>query len=1417
ISAPLAFSAGILSVDLAAGSGLTYDSGTGTFAIDFTSPNTWTGLQQFNGNASSTQFTSTGNTYLATAGGNVGVGTTTPAYKLDVWGSANAGDIFIGPWDANTDYNAINLTGRTGIGNYTFVSSQTQAQSSLFINRPTGGDIIFRENNTTQLTIKTDGNVGVGTPSPTAGLQVASSTGSATIFPTTLSIRSSTSASDWTGSNWGELQFYSDDASVSLANRVRASIGTAFTDTAGSLADLIFSTASGNALPTEKMRITSAGNVGIGTSTPGTYSPASPYSSAVARSLDITGASGSGDIAINLTRNDNSAIGGSLWYDASAGDLYFDNRWDSSGGNINFRTRTLGTTIDALTIEGTGNTGIGTSSPSYRLDVSTTGSNAARISSTHTGFNIIDMDAYGTGGAVQNMIRFLNAGTGVWSVGVNQANANSFIIGSGALLTSPKVVVTTAGNVGIGTSSPLSKLDIYGAQGSAASGLTISATTGSTGRLAIYPNGTDSTVFQKLSAGASLNFNSSVGGNELTLFSNGNVGIGTTSPSSNLSVQGNALFSGDISLANLTATGTATAANFVGTSASATSTLAGGLAIETSGLVYDFSSNKVGIGTASPTEKLTVTNTSAGARTTGIRLENLSNTLSTASSMDFVLSASSVTTGRISNELMNGGDRDLIFSAWNGSTLAESMRIRGNGNVGIGSTTPYAKLSVTNTGTGPSFIVEDSTSPDTTPFVIDEAGDVGIGTTTPVSKFVVSSANATAYDGADAFGQATTGVTTHIVNTQNSTDAWSQILFSNRAVTNSTTAIARIVSGYTGSVGSFIAFATQSGAQTVNERMRIDSTGNIGVGSTTPWAQLSINPSGITGPAFAIGSSTATNFIVTNGGRVGVGTTSPWRTLSVNGTVALSGLTSSATGNALCITTGGEVTNAGGATCIPSSIRYKENVATLPTGSALNILDQLHVVSFDYKSGAYSPEEGPGSYGLIAEEVATIDPKLVDYGYDGEPATIHFERLTGLNIQATQELNARTRFINSTASTTALSVTDAGNVGIGTTTSMYKLAVMGDVAATAFINISTKDAKTDIKYLSASSTEDILGQIRDMKVATYHYKIEDQHDPLRLGLIAEEAPDQVLSVDGKGVDIYKLTTFTLAGVQALAEKVDVLGMRMDSLEERLQKLEDGSITVSSGTPITFSTSTLASALEDLGVLIQKGIAQFDTLVARQFVAATDAAGQSIAGSGVVLSGNTVVEIQNPYAKATSKVLITMTSEVDGNWYLADKRDGSFRVKLSKAQTADVTFDFFIIQTEGQLAAPAAATTTPVTTNPPVPTPSDEAPPTTAATTPLPTPSTTTPPLATTTLPAATSSTSVADSTGTSTPATETSTSPSTVEETPPPAPGTTTPPADSSEPPQSEEPPANPEPVSETPPAQDPAPEAPADPVPPTP
>jgi hypothetical protein len=61
----------------------------------------------------------------------------------------------------------------------------------------------------------------------------------------------------------------------------------------------------------------------------------------------------------------------------------------------------------------------------------------------------------------------------------------------------------------------------------------------------------------------------------------------------------------------------------------------------------------------------------------------------------------------------------------------------------VNATTPA--LRITQTGTGDSILVEDSSNPDATPFVVTAAGDVGIGTNAPTSKLeVVGAIKATA-------------------------------------------------------------------------------------------------------------------------------------------------------------------------------------------------------------------------------------------------------------------------------------------------------------------------------------------------------------------------------------------------------------------------------------------------------------------------------------------------------------------------------------------------------------------------------------------------------------------------------------------------------------------------------------------------
>lgn len=76
------------------------------------------------------------------------------------------------------------------------------------------------------------------------------------------------------------------------------------------------------------------------------------------------------------------------------------------------------------------------------------------------------------------------------------------------------------------------------------------------------------------------------------------------------------------------------------------------------------------------------------------------------------------------------GSANLTFT---GSTLT----LTGNQVISVTDNT-NAALRITQTGTGNALLVEDSANPDSTPFVIDASGNVGIGNTTPTAKLEVT-------------------------------------------------------------------------------------------------------------------------------------------------------------------------------------------------------------------------------------------------------------------------------------------------------------------------------------------------------------------------------------------------------------------------------------------------------------------------------------------------------------------------------------------------------------------------------------------------------------------------------------------------------------------------------------------------------
>lgn len=827
--------------------------------------------------------------------------------------------------------------------------------------------------------------------------------------------------------------------------------------------------------------------------------------------------------------------------------------------------------------------------------------------------------------------------------------------------------------------------------------------------------------------------------------SSGNVGIGSSTPSQLLSVGGSALFSGSITATNLTATGTVAFSGAAAFSSTATTTFGGpigsasgnftiGSAGTTNNILLNPYGGNVGIGTTSPAYKLTVNSSNATDNLFQISTTTSQNifTVSNAGRIGIGTTNNSTLGGVLlvssPNRLYNFGNGSVQIAAFSNDAAAidKGGRIDFGGDVGGGAganvfgSIAGRKENGTDTNYAGylQFTTTASNSGITEAMRITSTGNVGIGSTTPSAKLVVNG---------DAIIGASAAPTLSIGNRADDAGGYLNFLASN-AQTNWQIA----ASGYTGSALSIVPSTAGGGSTFTTPALTIRSTGLVMIGYTGMEASISVGSNAATGLSVINGNSvadpeqgyqifagyTGALHAINEGGGIGfaasndptsqvtmiAGIKGLRETATVdNHTGYLQFLTSNSAGTAaerMRITSAGDIVMAatnssggntglcwdgagsstwGGCTSLGA---LKTNIQDLPIG--LDALRQLRPVQFEWKSNL-----GVQDLGFIAEEVAAVNPLLAEYnGPGGALSGVKYNTMTSLLTKAVQELDVRTSFIANAATSTVLTVDVAGNVGIGTTTPNHTLTVAGDVGAIGFVNTSTRAAKTDIVYATASSTSDMLDQLVNLKVATYRYTIEDSSDPLRLGFIAEEAQTvapEILSKDGKGVDLYKLATFNLAATQALAAKFDAMNTHLTSLEDRITALENGSISTASGSPLALSTTSLASAFEGLGVLIKNGIAQFNTLVFRQLVASKDADGTSSAGSVSILTGNTVAQVNNSLVLPSTKVFVTFNSQITGSWWVSDKLAGSFRVVLSEAQTADVSFDYFLVQTEGQLA------------------------------------------------------------------------------------------------------------------------------------
>lgn len=324
------------------------------------------------------------------------------------------------------------------------------------------------------------------------------------------------------------------------------------------------------------------------------------------------------------------------------------------------------------------------------------------------------------------------------------------------------------------------------------------------------------------------------------------------------------------------------------------------------------------------------------------------------------------------------------------------------GNFGIGTTSPYAPLSVVGAG----GVVADhyiATSTTNQSYIVGglTVGDATLSRNT-YQLVSIGTNNTTGIGDLGIMGDVNLGTT------NNNTIGFQHGQMASGGVVQTTAGWDfRGDSHTSGAQSTSIVFSTRN-AGSYGARLTINFNGNIGVATTTPFGLFSVGQSTEANSVWIGHQGSSTPSFVIKGmngnGNVGIGTTSPWRTFSVVGNQSWTGLTAASGGNAVCIGATNDIENAGTQACTISSVRFKQNVQPLSGTTALSILKDIDGYSYDYKTGYYSPEDSPKGYGPIAEYVAKTHPELVDYKYDGTPGDIFWNKLTGLNTDAIDQI-----------------------------------------------------------------------------------------------------------------------------------------------------------------------------------------------------------------------------------------------------------------------------------------------------------------------------------------------------------------------------------------------------------------------------
>jgi hypothetical protein len=978
-----------------------------------------------------------------TEAGDVGIGTSAPAGygKLAVIGSIASST------DGATVLTMRANAGATNLGSYNSTGSYLAFQT----NASGAGEV-------ERMRITSGGYVGIGTTSPEAVLSVFNAT--------TFNARTS-GINVHRPSSYGQYGSFAYDGDTTYFSTTYTGGG------AGVYGKFIFQAYDSTSTPAERMRITAAGDVGIGTNTP-------------AARLHISGAARiehTGDKVIDFVRSGANTF--SIEHDTSR--MYFYNA-------------TTANTV--LAFSNASDVGVGTANPAAKLHVignaiigqNSNSSVAARLDITAGGSgydSVIDLGYYGTFDAA------------IWHIKRHGADNTFRIAYAGGGGEIPAVIINSAGDVGIG-SSPISRFDVREANRADSTNIgnlgvytTTAQATGVGGTIALggLYTSVDYAPFGSIRGGKENSTNSNYAGylafqtiahggvltERMRIDSSGNVGIANLGQP----MRGNL----DISLGNIASAGVERSIHFgysvvdyygfkLSNINSPGSYGAGTFSIQRGtttawidALLVDNSGN-VGIGTTTPGYKLQVASGGGGDAEIVV-----SNSASVERIHMFSRYSAGVSYLHSQNSNLYLGTFDnyqLLFFTNN----SERMRITASGNVGIGTGSPRTKLEVTlgilmpsdggyygggaywdsvsawrNTNSSQGGWVIRNTSGElaihTAPspgvagtafssfserMRITAGGYVGIGTTLPASMLQIAENTGTA------------GVESGFSIT-NTVDSNLFMQVSGTASTDKRVAI------YT-STATAMAFGTNG-----NERMRIDASGNVGIGTTsTGGARFTVNGG---------------NGILVNGsGAAGYNVTQFVNDNAITLSVGVSGSTAS-----------GWTTN----------LAHLGTVSNNPLAFGTNGAERMRI---DASGNVGIGTTSPGAYKLNVNGPSYYSDTI----WLGSGGYISWT--TGYSDGITQTFGSGTSGSVALVAngTVGLFVKSNQNVGIGTTTPGYKLEVAGSFAATTksfVIDHPTKEGMR-LRYGSLEGPENgvyVRGRLKDnnvIELPDYWTKLVDE-------------------------------------------------------------------------------------------------------------------------------------------------------------------------------------------------------------------------------------------------------------------------------------------------------------------------------------